>query len=58
MVCSGSQIQEENMITDISTKTGKNVKVLMILSIILLIAFAGCTGKEQTITTPNGEVKV
>ncbi|HEX7628133.1 MAG TPA: hypothetical protein VF354_04335 [Candidatus Methanoperedens sp.] len=46
------------MITDISTKTGKNVKVLMILSIILLIAFAGCTGKEQTITTPNGEVKV
>lgn len=46
------------MITDIGTKTGKNVKILMILSIILLIAFAGCTGKEQTITTPDGEVKV
>ena len=46
------------MRTDIGKKTGKNVKVFIILSIILLIAFAGCTGKDQTITTPDGEVKI
>jgi hypothetical protein len=46
------------MRTDTGTKTGKNGKVLVIISIILLIAFAGCTGKEQTITTPDGNVKV
>ena len=53
-----SQIQEKKMRTDIGTKTGKNVKVLMIISIILLTAFAGCTTKEQTITTPGGDLKV
>lgn len=46
------------MRTDMDTKTGKNVKIFIILSIILLIAFAGCAAKDQTITTPDGEVKV
>ena len=46
------------MRTDENIKTGKNAKVVMILSIVLLIAFAGCTGKEQTVSTPNGDVKV
>lgn len=37
----------------------KNTKILIVLSIILLIAFAGCTGKkEQTISSPGGDVKV
>jgi len=53
-----SQIQEEKMRTDIGTKTGKNVKVIIILSIVLLTAFAGCTTKEQTISTPGGDLKV
>ena len=40
-------------------RTYKNTKVLIVLSIILLIAFAGCTGKkEQTISSPGGDVKV
>jgi hypothetical protein len=40
-------------------KTDKNTKILMILSIMLLIVFAGCAGKnEQTINTPNGDIKV
>lgn len=40
-------------------KTDKNNKILIVLSIVLLIAFAGCTGKnEQTISSPNGDVKV
>lgn len=42
---------------DLGTKTGKKVTVF-ILSIILLVAFAGCTGKDQTITTPDGNVKI
>ncbi len=48
----------EKMRPDIGTKTGKNVKVFMIISIILLTAFAGCTTKEQTISTPGGDLKV
>lgn len=40
-------------------KTYKNAKILVVLSIILLMAFAGCTAKnEQTIQTPGGDVKV
>ena len=39
-------------------KTKKNTKILIILSIIGLIAFAGCTGKQDTIKTPDGEIKV
>ncbi len=46
------------MRTDRDTKTGKNVKVLIILSIILLTVFAGCTTKEQTISSPGGDLKV
>lgn len=39
-------------------KTDKNTKILVILSIMLLIAFAGCTAKkEQTINTSSGDVK-
>lgn len=37
----------------------RNTKILIILSVILLIAFAGCTAKnQQTINTPNGDVKI
>jgi hypothetical protein len=40
-------------------KTGKGTKILLVLSVMLLIAFSGCTAKnEQTINTPNGDVKV
>lgn len=39
-------------------KTNKSTKILIILSIIGLIAFAGCTGKQDTITTPDGDVKI
>jgi hypothetical protein len=39
-------------------KKMKNIKVFMVLSIIAMIAFAGCTGKnEQTSNTPQGDVK-
>jgi len=39
--------------------TYKNTKILVILSIILLMAFAGCTTpNEQVIKTPDGDVKV
>ncbi|NJD53370.1 MAG: hypothetical protein FIB07_10940 [Candidatus Methanoperedens sp.] len=46
------------MTTDKNIKTSKNVKAIIILSIILLTAFAGCTTKEQTISTPGGDLKV
>ena len=39
-------------------KSNKSTKILIILSIIGLIAFAGCTGKQDTIKTPDGEIKV
>ena len=39
-------------------KKDKNVKTIMILSIILLIAFSGCTTKDKTVVTPDGDVKV
>jgi len=39
-------------------KTKKSTKILIILSIIGLIAFAGCTGKQDTIKTSDGEIKV
>ncbi|HMB45253.1 MAG TPA: hypothetical protein VKL21_05475 [Candidatus Methanoperedens sp.] len=39
-------------------KSNKSTKILIILSIIGLIAFAGCTGKQDTITTPDGDVKI
>lgn len=40
-------------------KTGKYTKTLLVLSVILLMAFSGCTGKnEQTINTSNGDMKV
>jgi len=40
-------------------KIYKNTKILMVLSIVLLIAFAGCTSKtEQTIQSPGGDIKV
>ena len=38
--------------------TNKSTKILIILSIIGLIAFAGCTGKQDTIKTPEGEIKI
>jgi hypothetical protein len=38
-------------------KTNKNTKILMVLSIVLLIAFAGCTSTTKTEqTTPGGNV--
>ena len=43
---------------DKHVKSGKNVKAFIMLSIILLIAFAGCTGKEKTVSTPGGDVKI
>ena len=46
------------MRTDKHVKSGKNVKAFLILSIILLIAFTGCTAKTQTVSTPGGDVKV
>lgn len=46
------------MRTDKNIKTSKNVKAIILLSIILLTAFAGCTTKEQTISTPGGDLKV
>jgi len=37
----------------------KNTKILIVLSIVLLIAFAGCTSKtEQTVPAPGGDVNV
>lgn len=40
-------------------KTSKNTKILLILSIVLLIAFSGCTApNEKVIKTPGGDVKV
>jgi len=37
----------------------RNTKILIILSIILLIAFAGCTAKnEQTVNTSGGDEKI
>lgn len=40
-------------------KTGKNMKILLVISVVLLIAFSGCTAKnEQTIKSPSGDVKV
>ncbi len=39
-------------------KTKRSTKILIILSIIGLIAFAGCTGKQDTIKTPDGEIKI
>lgn len=37
----------------------KKAKILIILSIILLTAFAGCTAKtQQTVPIPGGNVKV
>jgi outer membrane lipoprotein-sorting protein len=40
-------------------KTSKNIKILAMLCVILLIAFSGCTAKnEQVVKTPGGDVKV
>lgn len=40
-------------------KTGKNIKIPLILSVVLLILFSGCTSPgEQVIKTPDGEVKI
>lgn len=40
-------------------KAGKSTKIMLILSVVLLIAFSGCTAKnDQVIKTPNGDVKV
>jgi hypothetical protein len=40
-------------------KTSKNIKILLILSVILLMVFSGCTApKEQVAKTPSGDVKV
>lgn len=44
-------------------KIYKNTKILIILSIILLIAFAGCTGKKeqtinQTVSSPSGDINI
>jgi hypothetical protein len=39
-------------------KKMRNIQVFMVLSIIAMIAFAGCTGKnEPTNTTPQGAVQ-
>ena len=43
---------------DKDMKTYKNAKILIILSIVLLVTFAGCTGKENTIKTKCGDVKM
>jgi hypothetical protein len=40
-------------------KTCKTAKIMLVLSVVLLVAFSGCTAKnEQTINTPNGDAKV
>jgi len=40
-------------------KTYKNTKILVVLSIILLTAFAGCTStNEKVVPVPGGNVKV
>jgi len=40
-------------------KKGKNTIILLILSVVLLMAFSGCSSpSEQVIKTPDGEVKI
>ena len=40
-------------------RTYKNTKILIIVSVVLLMAFSGCTAQnEKVVKTPNGDVKV
>ncbi len=40
-------------------RINKSMKILTTLSIILLVAFAGCTGNvDKTISSPEGDVKI
>ena len=45
------------MRTDKHVESGKHVKAFIMVSIILLIAFAGCTAKPQTGNSTAGDVK-